>query len=67
MKDYIKERSKAFGAGLGAALTVTLLRQFEQAFGVDFSADVEGYIVAGVTGAGAYIVTYWSPANKPRP
>ena len=73
VKTYVAERSKAFAAGIGAAVTtavtMAVINQAEKAFGFDLSSDVEGYIVgaalAAVNGLGAAITTFWAPANKP--
>ena len=66
MNDYIKERSKAFAAGLGAAVTTAVVKNFETAFGVDLSFEVETMIVSTIVGAVSGVVTYWAPANKPK-
>jgi len=66
MNDYIKERSKMFASGLSAAIATALIKNFETAFGVDFSFEVETMIVSTFVGAITAFVTYWAPANKPR-
>jgi hypothetical protein len=67
MKEYIAQRSKAFAAGLAAALTTAVLKHFEISFGIDLPEEIEVLAVSGVTGLISGVVTYWAPANKPMP
>jgi hypothetical protein len=65
MRDYIKERSKAFAAGLGAAITIAVIKHAEKTFGFNIDDSMEIAISASVGGFVNGIIVYWSPANKP--
>jgi hypothetical protein len=64
-KTYVAQRSKAFAAGIGAAVTTAIIKHAEVSFGFDIPEELEAWIISGVAGLGAGIATYWAPANKP--
>ena len=65
MNDYIKQRSKAFAAGLAAAITTAIIKLAEKSFGFDVNEEIEIMIVSAIAGYINWLVVYWSPANKP--
>jgi hypothetical protein len=65
MGDYIKERSKAFAAGLAAAITIAIIKHAEKTFGFNIDDGMEITISAAVGGFINGVIVYWAPANKP--
>ena len=65
MKDYISQRSKAFAAGLAAAILTALIKLAEQSFDFDVNDEVEIMLVSAVAGYINWLAVYWSPANAP--
>ena len=65
MKDYISQRSKAFAAGLAAAVVTALIKLAEQSFGFDLNDEVEIMAVSAIAGYINWLAVYWSPANTP--
>lgn len=65
MKNYFAERSKAFAAGIAAAIVTALLNLAEQSFGFDLGSEMELLIVSTVAGYINWLAVYWAPANKP--
>ena len=65
MNDYIKQRSKAFAAGLAAAIVTAFIKLAERSFGFDLNEEVEIMIVSAIAGYINWLAVYWAPANKP--
>ncbi len=65
MKDFFKERSKAFAGGLAAAFVTAIIKTAEQSFDFDIGDETEILIVSTVAGYVNYLAVYWAPANKP--
>jgi hypothetical protein len=65
MRDYIRQRSKAFAAGLAAAIVTALIKLAEKSFGFDLEDEIELMIVSAVAGYINWLVVYWAPANAP--
>jgi hypothetical protein len=64
-KGYIRQRSKAFAAGLAGAITTAIVKLAEQSFGFDINAELEVLIVSTVAGYINWQAGYWAPANAP--
>jgi hypothetical protein len=65
MRDYIRQRSKAFAAGLAAAVVTALIKLAEQSFGFNLDDEIEIMIVSAIAGYVNWLAVYWSPANAP--
>ena len=65
MKDYIRQRSKAFAGGLAAAIVTALIKLAERSFDFDLGDETEILIVSAVAGYINWLAVYWSPANAP--
>jgi hypothetical protein len=65
MRDYVRQRSKAFAAGLAGAVVTALIKLAEQSFGFDLNEQVEITLVSAIAGYVNWLAVYWAPANAP--
>lgn len=63
MKEYFAQRSKAFAAGIAAAIVTAIIKTAEQSFGFDLGDEAEILIVSTVAGYINWLAVYWAPAN----
>ncbi len=60
--DWFLARMKAWMATAVPAVTVALIKSFEQAMGIDVPGDIEMMVVSAVTGLVVYAVPNKQPA-----